>query len=63
MLEVGQIVKPHGLKGEVIVRMITNRPEERVAPGFVFSTDRGDLTLLCGHAPPGPVDRRLRGRR
>ena len=46
MLEVGQIVKPHGLKGEVIVSMITNRPEERVAPGFVFSTDRGDLTLL-----------------
>ncbi len=46
MLEVGQVVKPHGLKGEVIVSMITNRPEERVVPGFVFSTDRGDLTLL-----------------
>ncbi|MEA2685165.1 MAG: rRNA processing protein RimM [Actinomycetota bacterium] len=45
MLEVGQIVKPHGLKGEVIVSMITNRPEERVAPGFVFSSDRGDLTV------------------
>ncbi|MEA2974254.1 MAG: rRNA processing protein RimM [Actinomycetota bacterium] len=47
MLEVGQIVKPHGLKGEVIVRMITNRPEERVTAGFVFTTDRGDLTLLA----------------
>jgi 16S rRNA processing protein RimM len=46
VLEVGQIVKPHGLKGEVIVSMITNRPEERVVSGFVFSTDRGDLTLL-----------------
>ncbi|MEA2828057.1 MAG: rRNA processing protein RimM [Actinomycetota bacterium] len=46
MLEVGQVVKPHGLKGEVIVSMITNRPEERVVSGFVFSTDRGDLTLL-----------------
>jgi 16S rRNA processing protein RimM len=46
VLEVGQVVKPHGLKGEVIVSMITNRPEERVVSGFVFSTDRGDLTLL-----------------
>ncbi len=45
MLEVGQVVKPHGLKGEVIVAMITNRPEERLAPGFAFSTDRGDLTV------------------
>src|SRR5437868_4487951 len=45
MLEVGQVVKPHGLKGEVIVRMITNRPEERVVPGFVFASDRGELTI------------------
>ena len=45
MLEVGQVVKPHGLKGEVIVSMITNRAEERLAAGFVFSTDRGDLTV------------------
>jgi len=45
VLEVGQVVKPHGLKGEVIVSMITNRPEERLAPGFVLSSDRGDLTV------------------
>jgi 16S rRNA processing protein RimM len=32
MLEVGAIVKPHGLRGEVIVVLSTNR-EERVAPG------------------------------
>ncbi len=25
--------------------MITNRPEERLAPGFVYPTDRGDLTV------------------
>ena len=53
MLEVGQIVKPHGLKGEVIVAMITNRPEERVTPGFVFSTDRGDLTLVSASPHQG----------
>jgi 16S rRNA processing protein RimM len=45
VLEVGQVVKPHGLKGEVIVAMITNRPDKRLEPGFVFSTDRGDLTV------------------
>jgi len=45
VLEVGQVVKPHGLKGEVIVSMITNRPEERLTSGFVFATDRGDLLL------------------
>lgn len=45
MLEVGQIVKPHGLKGEVIVSLITNRPGNRLDPGFSFVTDRGDLTV------------------
>jgi 16S rRNA processing protein RimM len=45
VLEVGQVVKPHGLKGEVIVAMVTNRPEERLAPGFVLAGDRGDLTV------------------
>jgi 16S rRNA processing protein RimM len=45
LLEVGQVVKPHGLKGEVIVSMITNRPEERLAAGVVYTTDRGDLTV------------------
>ncbi|HEX7277322.1 MAG TPA: ribosome maturation factor RimM [Acidimicrobiales bacterium] len=53
MLEVGQVVKPHGLKGEVIVSMITNRPEARVVPGFVFATDRGDLTLLSASPHQG----------
>jgi 16S rRNA processing protein RimM len=45
VLEVGQVVKPHGLKGEVIVARITNRPEERLAPGFVLASDRGELTV------------------
>ncbi len=45
MLEVGRIVKPHGLKGEVIVSLVTNRPDERTAPGTVLSSDKGDLTV------------------
>jgi 16S rRNA processing protein RimM len=45
-LEVGRIVKPHGLRGDVIVSLSTNR-EERVAAGSVLSTDDGqDLHVL-----------------
>ncbi|HEX9546458.1 MAG TPA: ribosome maturation factor RimM, partial [Acidimicrobiales bacterium] len=36
MLEVGRIVKPHGLHGEVVVELVTNRTE-RVASGSVLS--------------------------
>ena len=32
LLGVGRIVKPHGLRGDVIVSLSTNR-DERVAPG------------------------------
>ena len=48
MLEVGTIAKPHGLKGEVIVRLLTDR-EDRLAPGSVLETDRGPLTVVSAH--------------
>ncbi len=35
LLSVGRIVKPHGLRGEVVVSLTTNR-NERVAPGAVL---------------------------
>ena len=35
MLEVGRIAKPHGIRGDVIVELITNRAE-RVASGAVL---------------------------
>lgn len=44
MLEVGSIVKPHGLRGEVIVALTTNR-EERVAPGAVLRADGRELRV------------------
>ncbi|MDQ3757211.1 MAG: ribosome maturation factor RimM, partial [Actinomycetota bacterium] len=44
MLEVGRVVKPHGLRGEVIVELFTNRTE-RVAPGTSLSTDAGPLVV------------------
>ncbi|HKY16566.1 MAG TPA: hypothetical protein VJM33_16685 [Microthrixaceae bacterium] len=45
LLDVGRIVKPHGLQGEVVVVLTTDRTE-RVEPGSVLSTDRGPLTVV-----------------
>jgi 16S rRNA processing protein RimM len=45
LLEVGRIIKPHGIRGEVIVDLVTNR-SERVDVGSVLSTDAGDLEVL-----------------
>lgn len=44
LLEVGRITKAHGLRGEVVVKLTSDR-DERVAPGAQFSTDRGPLTV------------------
>src|SRR3954462_15067416 len=44
MLEVGQITKPHGLRGEGVVKLTTNR-EERIARGTVLSSGKGDLKI------------------
>jgi len=44
LLEIGRIVKPHGLQGEVVVELVTNR-EERVAPGSVLVAERGPLEV------------------
>ena len=46
MLEVGTVVKPHGIRGEVIVDMISNVPERRLAPGSLLRSERGDLEVL-----------------
>ena len=40
MLAVGRIVKPHGLRGDVIVSLTTNR-EERVAGGSTLRSGDG----------------------
>ncbi len=45
-LEVGRIVKAHGIRGEVIVDLVSNRPDVRLAPGSVLASDRGDLEVL-----------------
>jgi 16S rRNA processing protein RimM len=50
MLQVGQVVKPHGLRGDVIVSLATNR-DERVAPGSVLTTDDGRTMKVLRSSP------------
>jgi 16S rRNA processing protein RimM len=44
LLEVGRVARAHGLRGEVVVVLTTDRTE-RLDPGTVLHTDRGDLTV------------------
>lgn len=45
LLEVGRITKAHGLKGEVVVYLSTDR-DERVAAGSILSSDNGELEVV-----------------
>jgi 16S rRNA processing protein RimM len=44
LLDVGRIDRPHGIRGEVLVSLTTDRAE-RVRPGAVLHADRGALTV------------------
>ncbi len=44
-LEVGVILKAHGLKGDVIVDLWSDR-RERLAPGSVLRSDRGEIRVV-----------------
>jgi 16S rRNA processing protein RimM len=46
LLEVGRVAKAHGLRGEVVVTLSTNRTE-RVATGTVLHTEHGPLTITA----------------
>lgn len=50
LLEVGRVLKAHGLRGEVVVELSTNRPE-RLAPGSVLASPTG-VPLEVVHASP-----------
>jgi 16S rRNA processing protein RimM len=45
LLEIGRVIKAHGLRGEVVVELVTNR-HERVAAGTTLLTDTGPLRIL-----------------
>ncbi|REF35197.1 ribosome maturation factor RimM [Thermasporomyces composti] len=42
---VGRVGRAHGVRGEVAVDVRTDTPELRFAPGVVFSTEAGQLTV------------------
>jgi 16S rRNA processing protein RimM len=54
LLVVGEIVRPHGVLGEVVVAVRTDEPTERFAPGSVLITDPGAAlpALEDGWRPP-----------
>src|SRR5262249_44131402 len=52
LLEVGRIVRAHGLRGEVVVALLTDRLD-RLDPGAVLETDRGPLTVVAARPHPG----------
>lgn len=52
-LEVGRVVRAHGLRGQVVVELVTNRLE-RVAPGTSLSTADG-RSLVVRASGPAPA--------
>ena len=46
LLEIGTVMRAHGLRGEVVVALLTDRVE-RLAPGSVLASDRGALTVVA----------------
>jgi 16S rRNA processing protein RimM len=47
LLEIGCVVKPHGLRGEVVVRLVTNRLD-RLAAGQRLSIQNADASAAPG---------------
>ena len=60
-LEVGRIVKAHGIRGEVVVEAVTNRPERFAAGAVLYAGDRaftiGRATPQGGPDPAGRMSR------
>ncbi|MDQ6836902.1 MAG: ribosome maturation factor RimM [Actinomycetota bacterium] len=56
LLEVGRVVKAHGLGGQVIVELVTNR-DERLAPGSILAGPSGTLEVLRSSVTTGSSKR------
>lgn len=52
MLEVGRITRPHGVRGDVLVTLTTNRTE-RLSIGAVLSSANGELVVACSRSHKG----------
>ena len=51
-LEIGRITKPHGLKGDVLVKFVTDRITERTAVGAELDLASGRSLVVERAAPP-----------
>ena len=47
MLLVGRVTRAHGLRGEVVVHLLSSEPEVRLAVGAVLESDRGPLQVVA----------------
>ena len=45
-LQVARIGKPHGIRGEVTVQVLTDAPEDRFVPGSVFEVEHPGIKTL-----------------
>lgn len=52
LLEVGRVVRPHGLRGEVVVEMVSDRPE-RLAAGSVLHGGSAPLEVAAARPHQG----------
>lgn len=47
----GRVIRPHGVRGQVVVELSSNR-DERMAQGSVLQSDAGDLVVSTSSALP-----------
>lgn len=63
LLEVGRIVRPHGIRGEVVVEAVSNRPERFVPGSELTGGGREFVIRRAGpHGGPDPAGRVSRRR-
>lgn len=48
---VGRVVRPHGIRGELVVQPSTDQPERRFAPGATLATDDGTVLTVTAVRP------------
>jgi 16S rRNA processing protein RimM len=58
---VGRITRAHGIRGEVLVGVHTDEPDERFAVGSVLDTDAGPLTVAASRWHSGQLLVRFAG--
>ncbi|MDP8987484.1 MAG: ribosome maturation factor RimM, partial [Actinomycetota bacterium] len=46
LLEIGRVIRAHGIRGEVAVKLVTDRTE-RLAPGTVLVTAAGERQVAA----------------